>query len=135
MGMTLGAPGAALLCGLALATGAQATCDRNLLAEVPVTMRGLVPVVTAQINGVNAAMIFDTGATESLLHPGADEMFHLTRDPNQRPLQGRSNGRTVNLVAAEAAQFAFAGQTYSRMVFDEPDIGFGLGIEIGRAHV
>jgi hypothetical protein len=137
MGLRRDVGGVILLCGLSLATTAQATCDRNLLAEVPVTMRGLVPLVTAQVNGFDAQMIFDTGAAESLLLPGADEKFHLTRDPNQQPVQGRSNGRIVNLVASEAAQFVFASQTYSRVVFDEPEVGFGPGVDglIGQNHL
>jgi hypothetical protein len=126
-----------LVCGLGLATAGEAACNRNLLAEIPVTMRGLVPLVTAQINGVDAKMVFDTGAGDSLLLPGADEKFHLTRDPNRQPVQGRSNGRNLNLAVAEAAQFGFAGQSYSRAIFAEPDLGFGPGIDglVGQNHL
>jgi hypothetical protein len=137
MGTRRGLAGGILLCGLGLATAAPAACNRNLLAEVPVTMRGLIPLVTARVNGVEAQMVFDTGAADSLLLPGADEKFHLTRDPSRQPVQGRSNGRNVTLVIAEAAQFGFAGQTYARVRFAEPEIGFGSGVDglLGQNHL
>jgi predicted aspartyl protease len=137
MSIRYGLAGLVLLCGLSFAAVAKAACDRNLLVEIPVTMRGLVPLVTTQINGIDAQMIFDTGAAESLLLPGADEKFHLTRDPSRGPVQGRSSGRSLSLVIAEAAQFGFAGQTYGPAMFAEPEIGFGPGVDglLGQNHL
>ncbi len=56
------------LVALALGAGpAAAACKLGRLAELPVTMQGLVPVVSAKIDGADVRLIADTGAFFSML--------------------------------------------------------------------
>jgi predicted aspartyl protease len=54
-----------------------ATCKVGILAELPVTMRGLRPLVSAKINGSEALFIADSGAFYSLITPAAAAQFKL----------------------------------------------------------
>jgi len=58
--------------GLAASAGpAAAACKLGKLAELPVTMQGLAPIVSAKINGADVRLIADSGAFFSMLTPGA----------------------------------------------------------------
>src|SRR5436305_1634674 len=58
---------AALFCA---AGGAQAACKVEKLADLPVTMNRLQPLVAAKINGVEGSFIVDSGAFYGLISPG-----------------------------------------------------------------
>jgi predicted aspartyl protease/tetratricopeptide (TPR) repeat protein len=53
--------------GLALAAPVEAGCTLIKLAELPVTMHGLRPTITAQVNGVDTPFLVDSGAFFSFL--------------------------------------------------------------------
>lgn len=74
---------ASLLAILALTTGpaAAAPCKVGRLAELPVTMEGMVPLVHAAINGKDALFIADSGAFFSMLTPAAAHEFNLALEP------------------------------------------------------
>jgi len=58
--------------GLAASAGpAAAACKLDKFAELPVTMQGLRPIVSAKINGADVRLIADSGAFFSMLTPGA----------------------------------------------------------------
>ncbi len=66
--------GGCLALGLALSTlcgGAQAACGLARIAELPVTMSGLRPLVPAKINGDDVMFEADSGAFYSMLSPAA----------------------------------------------------------------
>src|SRR4029077_12219735 len=69
------------LLGVTLATCAghacAAGCTLGKLADLPVTMTGLRPVVAAKINGADATFIADSGAFYSLITPNAAAQFSL----------------------------------------------------------
>jgi len=44
---------------------AEGTCNLGKVGEVPVTMEGLRPLLTAQVNGKDAKFLLDSGATFS----------------------------------------------------------------------
>jgi tetratricopeptide (TPR) repeat protein len=52
-------------------TAAFADCTLAKLAELPVTMEGLRPVVPVKINGIDSRLIVDSGAFYSMLSPGS----------------------------------------------------------------
>jgi tetratricopeptide (TPR) repeat protein/predicted aspartyl protease len=59
------------IAALLLAAGAaDAACKVEKLADLPVTMDGMKPLVAAKINGVQASFIADSGAFYSMLSPG-----------------------------------------------------------------
>jgi tetratricopeptide (TPR) repeat protein len=68
---------AALLGSRAYAAG----CTLGRLAELPVTMNGLRPLVHAKINGTDALFIADSGAFYSSLTPTAAAQFKLRLVP------------------------------------------------------
>jgi tetratricopeptide (TPR) repeat protein len=76
------APWRTFLVILALATPAgpplrAAVCHLGRLAELPVTMSGMRPMVHASINGIDAQFIADSGAFFSSLTPAAAAAFKL----------------------------------------------------------
>ena len=64
-----------------LPTRAFAACKIGRLAELPVTMTGLRPLVSARINGADALFIADSGAFYSMITPAAAAQFKLTLRP------------------------------------------------------
>lgn len=64
---------------LAAASGAAAApgCQLAMLAELPVTMDGLKPIISATVNGQPARFIVDSGAFYSLVTPRAAEKFKM----------------------------------------------------------
>ena len=72
-------PVAALFATLAIAplTAFADGCKVGKIAELPVTMNGMRPMVTAKINGVEARFIADSGAFYSLLSPASAAEYKL----------------------------------------------------------
>ena len=68
---------------LALGAGPAAAepCQLGRLAELPVTMEGMVPLVHAAINGKDALFIADSGAFFSMLTPAGAREFALRLEP------------------------------------------------------
>ena len=62
-------------------TCAFAACKVSRVAELPVTMSGLRPLVSAKINGADALFIADSGAFYSTLTPAAAAQFKLKLGP------------------------------------------------------
>lgn len=75
------APLAVLLIAQCFPPVASAGCRLVELAELPVTMNGLRPTVTAQINGSDAVLILDTGAFYSMLTAGTAAQLKLPVSP------------------------------------------------------
>jgi hypothetical protein len=62
-------------------TGAFADCKIARFGELPVTMRGLRPLVSAKINGAQVLFIADSGAFYSTITPAAAAQFKLRLEP------------------------------------------------------
>ena len=62
-------------------THAFGACKIGRLGELPVTMRGLRPLVSAKINGAEALFIADSGAFYSTITPAAAAQFKLRLEP------------------------------------------------------
>lgn len=63
---------------LASAASADTACKVGTIAELPVTMSGLSPLVHAKINGQNATFMADSGAWYSMISPGSAAEYGLT---------------------------------------------------------
>jgi hypothetical protein len=59
----------------------QAGCSIQQIAELPVTMHGLSPLVAIKINGVDTNLIADSGAFWSSLSPGRAAELKLRLEP------------------------------------------------------
>src|SRR3954464_2776371 len=71
-----------LAAALVLGTGAaNAACKVEKYADLPVTMDGMQPLVSAKINGVDASFILDSGAFYSMMSPGVAGAARLKLDP------------------------------------------------------
>lgn len=77
--------GAALVLLLQSAAPAFAGQCQLRRLEVPITMHGLRPTLTAQINGVDAVFTLDSGAWWSMISPAAAQQYHLRLDANKVP--------------------------------------------------
>jgi hypothetical protein len=64
-----------------LPTRVLAACKIGRLAELPVTMTGLRPLVSAKINGADALFLADSGAFFSMITPAAAAEFKLKLGP------------------------------------------------------
>jgi tetratricopeptide (TPR) repeat protein/predicted aspartyl protease len=85
--------GAALLASAAFfgfGPSANAKCTIAKMLDIPVTMIGLRPTVTAKINGADARFIIDSGAFFSVLTPAAAKDFglHTSIEPRVTSMRG-----------------------------------------------
>ncbi|MBV9727232.1 MAG: aspartyl protease family protein [Gammaproteobacteria bacterium] len=120
---------AAILATLVLAT-AQApavTCRLERLPDIPVTMQGLVPTVHAQINGVDAVFVADSGAFFSMLTPAAVQEFKLRVDYSFQAVNVEGIGGLERAQVAWAKTFSILGMTVPDIPFVVAGSGFGYG--------
>lgn len=83
-----------------------ADCQLTRLAELPVTMDGPRPTITAQINGTDALFTLDSGAFWSMLTPAAAEQYKLHTDRNRVPgLYVQGVGGRVDAAVATVGTF------------------------------
>lgn len=96
------------------ARAASAACDLTRLAEVPVDIqgrRGLRPVVTATINGVEGRFLFDTGGANTFLAEGALAKYGLSTE-NAATVQMKSFGQYFDVKLIIAKEIGFAAWSF-----------------------
>lgn len=104
-----------------------AECKLGRLAELPVTMDGLRPTFTAQINGTDALFTLDSGAFWSVLSPASAAQYKLHLDHNSVPgLYFQGIGGKVDAAIATVKTF-----TIFNMPLHNVDFIVG-GSEVGR---
>jgi tetratricopeptide (TPR) repeat protein len=91
--------------GMAIGAG----CKISKIAELAVTMVNMHPMVTAQINGVDASFIADSGAFYSILSPAAAAQFKLNSHPAPFGLFVRGIGGSASVSVADVKVFTLAG--------------------------
>jgi tetratricopeptide (TPR) repeat protein/predicted aspartyl protease len=91
--------------GMAIGGG----CKIAKIAELPVTMIDMHPMVTAQINGVDALFIADSGAFYSMLSPASAAEFKLNSYPAPFGLFVRGTGGSASVSVAKVKVFTLAG--------------------------
>ena len=92
---------------LHLVPGAYAAkCKLERIVELPVTMDGLRPTFTAQINGTDALFALDSGAFWSMLSPASAAQYKLHLDYNRVPgLYVRGIGGNVDAAVTTVKTF------------------------------
>jgi tetratricopeptide (TPR) repeat protein/predicted aspartyl protease len=110
------------LAALALAAcagGAQAAapskCTVGVMAELPVTMRGQRPLVTAKLNGREASFVADSGAFYSTITSSLASELKLPEDRGSIILRGA--GGSVRAYAATVKAFDLAGSHIPNIQF------------------
>src|SRR5262249_39453662 len=92
--------------------------------DIAVTMRGMRPMVHAQINGQDALLVADSGAFFSFLTPAAAQQFKLPSEPFPglwgEGVGGYETGRVV-----KARKFALIGTTWDDVEFVVAGSTFG----------
>src|SRR3954470_10718471 len=101
-----------VLCGAGLVSSplcAAGSCKSGMIAELPVTMNGMRPTISAKINGEDARFIVDSGAFFSLITGPAAAQYKLSvRDaPFNLLLEGI--GGTSRADMATVKSFTLAG--------------------------
>jgi len=110
-------PFAVLLSALAICPlAALADCKAGRIAELPVTMTGLRPMVSAKINGVEARFIADSGAFFSIIAPASAAEYKLktTLAPNLT-LHGIGGVATASVTTVK--EFTLAGVPIKNVQF------------------
>jgi tetratricopeptide (TPR) repeat protein/predicted aspartyl protease len=95
----------ALWTGMAIGGG----CKIAKIAELPVTMIDMHPMVKAQINGVDALFIADSGAFYSMLSPASAAEFKLNSYPAPFGFFVRGTGGSASVSVARVKVFTLAG--------------------------
>ena len=109
----------AALAASALAPAALAggSCKVSRVAELPVTMFGLRPLVHAKINGKEATFIADSGAWFSMISPGSAAEYGLTLEPLPPWFRMSGVGGTVVPKLTTLKSFTIAGVDIPKVQF------------------
>jgi tetratricopeptide (TPR) repeat protein len=99
--------------GMAIGAG----CKIVKFAELPVTMVDMHPMVTAQINGVDAMFIADSGAFYSMLSPAAAAEFKLNTYPAPFGFFVSGAGGSVSASITNVKAFTLAGVPIHNVAF------------------
>jgi predicted aspartyl protease/Tfp pilus assembly protein PilF len=107
----------ALVAHLALVSNAQAQikCDLGKVAELPITMAGLRPLITAQVNGRDAKFLLDSGAFYSLMSTSEAADLSLKLSVSRMTINGV--GGETRTWLTKVQDFAFLGTTFHDVVF------------------
>jgi tetratricopeptide (TPR) repeat protein len=85
-----------------------AACKLGKLAELPVTMTHMKPLVAAQINGADALFVVDSGAFFSLIAPASAAAFNLKTRPAPFPITLEGIGGKSNASVTTVKDFTLA---------------------------
>ncbi|HEX2818461.1 MAG TPA: retropepsin-like aspartic protease, partial [Phenylobacterium sp.] len=118
--------GAAFSAGAAAAVGA---CQMAKVADLPVTMVGTQPLVTAKINGKDGLFLIDTGSFYSVLAQGAVETYGLKTypAPSTFAIVGVAGVRSTASIS-KVAEFTYAGIPIRQISFLVSGGGYGPGV-------
>lgn len=96
---------------------ASAACQMTRMVEMPVTMAGLVPIVSGQVNGHDAHFIADSGAYYSLLTASAAKRFETPLKTGPINLVVIGAGGAQNMQITKVKDFTLLGHTYHGVDF------------------
>jgi tetratricopeptide (TPR) repeat protein/predicted aspartyl protease len=114
---------------LLLPSAANAECHLAKYLELPVTMRGERPIVSAQIDGKDAQFILDSGAFFSTLSPASAQTYGLRSNPLPAGFVLKGINGTASASLTTVRSFGLAGVNL-------PNIEFIVGgTDVGQAGV
>ena len=109
--------GALLLAAAAATPVVAAGCKIIVMATLPVVMEGTRPTVAAQINGVDATFMVDSGAFFGFITPGSAAQFGLRLTPAPFGLTVHGIGGSSSVQVATVKKFGVAGQILPNVQF------------------
>jgi tetratricopeptide (TPR) repeat protein/predicted aspartyl protease len=114
--------------GLAISppTGFAAGCKISKVAELPVTMNGLRPLVSAQINGVDVQFIADSGAFYSSLSPASAAELKLRVMQSNIRVRGITGATEASVTTVK--EFTLAGVPIHNVEFIVGGTQFGSAV-------
>ncbi|HEY5070801.1 MAG TPA: aspartyl protease family protein [Caulobacteraceae bacterium] len=111
---------------------ALAACVLGKIAELPVTMDGLRPMVAAKINDADALFIADSGAYFSVLSPASAARFGLILRPAPANWTMAGAGGPVRIWVTTAKRFTLVGVTFPNVDFIVGGSAFGVEGLLGQ---
>lgn len=103
---------------------AAAPCSLKQIAQIPVTMAGLRPLVSVKINGHDARLVADTGSFFSMLSPGSAARFGLRNEPPPMGVRVTGIGGDVDAGFTTAKDFEILGAVFHNADFFIGEHGF-----------
>jgi tetratricopeptide (TPR) repeat protein/predicted aspartyl protease len=100
-----------------LAGPASAACQLGLIAELPVTMVGTKPMVSAKINGHDVTFMADSGAFYSSISPSVVTELKLPRYPGPFGFYVSGVGGDASVEITKVARLGLAGAELSQVEF------------------
>ena len=88
---------------------ASAKCQLAKLVDLPITMSGMRPTITAKINGMDARFALDSGAFYSIISSATAAQFQLRLRPAPYGLRVRGVGGSADTSVAVVKVFTLAG--------------------------
>lgn len=107
---------AAAIATVSFASPAHATCQL-VKADLPVTMSGLRPLVTAKLNAQDALFLADSGAFYSLISPASAAQYHLRTTPLPYSFHLRGIGGEADASVTTVKSFSLAGEELKNIDF------------------
>jgi tetratricopeptide (TPR) repeat protein/predicted aspartyl protease len=99
----------AVLVAIGAQARAEAACSVSRIAELPVTMDDMGPMVDSKINGTPVRFIADSGAFFSAISPGSAQSLHLALAPAPFGMYVRGINGTAEVSVATVRTFTLAG--------------------------
>lgn len=108
-------------------------CTLAKLAELPVTMEGLKPLVSAKINGSDVRFVADSGAFFNMIPRATADEFHLRlRDaPIHVTIQGMGGSTEPQVTTVKLFELAGIPIRSVDFLVGGSDIGSGAGAAVG----
>ena len=108
---------AAFAANLTAISGAHAEgkCELGKIAELPITMAGLRPLIIAQVNGKDAKFLLDSGSFYSLMSTAEAADLNLKLSVSRMTINGV--GGETRTWLTKVQDFAFLGTTFHDVVF------------------
>jgi tetratricopeptide (TPR) repeat protein len=96
---------------------AAAECKIGKIADLPVTMVGMRPMISTKINGADARFVADSGAFYSILTPASAAQFGLHLSPEPLNLVITGIGGLTRMSITFVKKFEIAGATVPNVEF------------------
>lgn len=106
-----------LILALPLAAPVGAECTMRKIAELPVTMEGMRPIVPATLNGTEVKLIADSGAYLSLISPSMAAQLGLKLERTPIGFHLKGIGGNAASARTEIANFGLSGSNIPNVVF------------------
>jgi Aspartyl protease len=98
-----------LLCVLMIPASLAGQCTLDKLAEFPITMVDLRPLMTAKVNGTDVRFMVDSGAFWSVISPASAAELNLSTRPTPISFFMRGANGSASTLIAKVKEFALPG--------------------------